>query len=82
MSERGGRSRDLGEGWRAQARQMFHWWHRVRDSSLSHARFASSRRPMRREVARWLEAGQTCGRPKTEGTCRAMRKWRRKRSAM
>jgi transposase len=70
MIERGGRSREIGEALRAQARQMFHWWHRVRDGTLSHASFASSMRPIRREVERLLDAGQTCGVPKTEGTCR------------
>ncbi len=76
MSERGGRSHDIGEGLRAQARQMFHWWHRVRDGTLSHASFASSMRPIRREVERLLDAGQTCGMPKTEGSCREVLKLR------
>ena len=65
-----------GEAWRAQVRQMFHWWHRVRDGTLAHASFASSRRPIRREGERWLEAGHTCGVPKTDGTCREIRKRR------
>ena len=33
-------------------------------------------RPIRREVERLLEAGQTCGVPKTEGTCRDILKRR------
>ena len=70
MLARGGRSRELGEGVRAQARHMFHWWHRVREGTLAHARFASSMRPIRREVERWLDVGQTGGVPKTAGTCR------------
>jgi transposase len=74
MLERGGRSRDIGEGWRAQACQMCHWWHRVRDGTLSHASFASSMRPIRREVERWPDASQTSGMPKTEGTYREMLK--------
>jgi transposase len=76
MGERAGRSREIGEALRAQARQMFHWWHRVRDGTLSHASFASYMRPIRREVERLLEAGQTCGVPKTEGTCRDILKRR------
>ncbi len=70
MMERGGRSREIGEALRAQARQMFHWWHRVGDGTLAQASFAHYMRPIRREVERLLEAGQTCGVPKTEGTCR------------
>jgi transposase len=70
MCERDGRSREIGEALRAQARHMLHGWHRVRDGTLSHASVASSMRPIRRAVERLLEAGQTGGVPKTEGTCR------------
>jgi transposase len=76
MIGRGGPSQVMGEALRAQARQMFHGWQRVRDGTLAHAIFASSMRPIRQEVARWLEAGQTCGVPKTEGVCREIRKRR------
>jgi transposase len=70
MGERGGRSRAIGEALHAQARQMFHCWQRVHDGTRAHPRFASDLWPIRREVERWLEAGQTCGVPKTEGVCR------------
>ena len=70
MIERGGRSAEMGEAWRAQARQMFHSWHRVRDGTLAHASFRTDMQPIRQEVERLLEAGQTCGVPKTEGMCR------------
>ena len=57
---------------------MFHWWHRVRDGTLAHRTFASSTTwPVRQAVERLLEAGQTCGVPKTEGTCRELFKLRR-----
>jgi transposase len=74
MIERGGPSQAIGAALRAQARQMFHWWHRVRDGTLAHTTFASYMWPVRREVERLLEAGQTCGVPKTEGTCREILK--------
>jgi transposase len=74
MIERGGRSQAIGEGLREQARQMFHAWHRVRDGSLTHAQFRVAMRPIRRAVARWLKAGQTCGVAKTEGVCREVLK--------
>ena len=76
MIERGGPSQAIGEAWRAQTRQMFHRWHRVRDGTLTPASFTSDRRPIRREVERLLEAGQTWGVPKTEGTCRELLKRR------
>ena len=74
MIERGGRSQKVGEGLREQARQMFHAWHRVRDGSCTHAQFRVAMRPIRRAVARWLKAGQTCGVAKTEGVCREVLK--------
>jgi transposase len=70
MIARGGRSQEIGEGLQAQARQMFHWWHRVRDGTLASASFVSYMWPVRQEVERLLEAGHTCGVPKTEGMCR------------
>jgi transposase len=76
MIDRGGPSREIGEALRAQARQMFHWGHRGRDGTRSHASFARYMWPIRREVERLLEAGQTCGVPTTEGTCREILKRR------
>jgi transposase len=77
MIERGGGSQAIGEGLRAQARQMFHWWHRVREGTLTPASVGRSMWPIRREVEPRLEAGQTCcGVPKTEGMCREMLKVR------
>jgi transposase len=76
MIERGGPSQAMGEALRAQARQMFHWWHRVRDGTLAHTTFACYMWPVRRDVERLLDAGQTCGVPKTEGTCREILKRR------
>ena len=76
MTARGGRSRALGEALRAQAQQMFQWWHRVREGTLAHRTFASDMWPVRREVERLLAAGQTCGVPKTEGPCRDILKRR------
>jgi transposase len=76
MIERGGHSQVSGEALRTQVRQMFHDWHRVRDGTLAHASFASDMRPIRQEVERLLDAGQSCGAPKTEGTCREILKRR------
>jgi transposase len=76
MIERGGCSHEIGEAWRVQARRMVHDWPWVREGTLSHASCGVSMRPIRREVERRLEAGQTCGVPKTEGTCRDLLKRR------
>ncbi len=76
MIERGGGSQEIGEALKHQAHQMFHWWHRVRDGTLSRSSFRSYMSPVRREVERLLEAGTTCGVPKTEGMCREILKLR------
>jgi len=76
MIARGGRAAEIGEAWRAQARQMFHSWPRVRDGTLAHSSFRTSMQPIRQEVERRLEAGQPCGVPKTEGMCREIRRLR------
>jgi transposase len=76
MIGRGGRSQEIGEALRGHAHQMFHWWHRVRDGTLKRSSFRSYMSPMRREVERLLEAGSTCGVPKTEGVCRDILKRR------
>jgi transposase len=76
MITRGGRSAEVGEALRIEARKMFHWWHRVRASTLTHASFRTYMQPVRREVERLLEVGQSCGVPKTEGTCREIFKLR------
>jgi len=61
---------------RAQAHQMFPWWHRVRDGTLKRASCRSALTPLRREVERLLEAGSRCGVPKTAGTCQDILKRR------
>lgn len=76
MSERGGRSQEIGEALQRQAHQMFHWWHRVRDGTLKRSSFRSYMTPVRREVERLLEAGTRCGHPKTAGVCREILKVR------
>ena len=76
MIERGGRSREIGEALQGQVRQMFQWWQRVREGTLAHRTFASYMWPVRQEVERLLGVGQTCGVPKTEGTCRELLKLR------
>ena len=73
---RGGTSEAIGEALLEQAHQMFAWWHRVREGTLKRSTFRSYMMPLRREVARLLEAGSQCGVAKTEGTCREILKRR------
>jgi transposase len=76
MIGRGGRAPAIGEALRRHVQQMFHWWHRVRAGTLKRASFRTYRTPVRREVERLLDAGSTCGGPKTEGVCRDLLKRR------
>ncbi len=76
MIARGGCAQELGEALRSHARQMFHWWHRVRDGTLKRSSFRSYMSPVRREVAWLLEAGSRCEEPKTAGVCKAILKQR------
>jgi hypothetical protein len=55
----------MGEALQAQVHQMFHWWHGMRDGTLAQASFAHDTRPIRLEIERLLEAGQTCGMPES-----------------
>ena len=73
---RGGNSKAIGEALRSHARQMLHWWHRVRDGTRKRSSFRSSMSPLRQEVERLLEAGSRCGVPKTAGVCRDLLKRR------
>jgi transposase len=74
MCARGGNSQEIGKSLQALARQMFHWWHRVRDGTLKRSSFRSYMSPLRREFIRLLEAGSRCGVAKTEGVCREILK--------
>src|SRR5947199_7157145 len=76
MRGRGGASEEIGDALLAQAHQMFTWWHRVRDGTLTRSTFRSYMTPLRREVQRLLEAGSRCGVPQTAGTCRDILKRR------
>ena len=57
MLEQGGPCQAIGEALRAHVRQMFRWWHGVRDGTLAHARFTSDVWPIQRDVERLLDAG-------------------------
>ena len=54
------------------AEELFTWWHRVRDGTLSRStlqRYVAELRPW---VRSQLEAGRACGCAKTAGTCREL----------
>jgi transposase len=76
MRDRGGCSAELGDALLTQARQMFPWWHRVREGTLKRSTFRSYMTPLRREVERLLAMGRGSKVPKTAGTCQDILKRR------
>jgi transposase len=59
----------IGEELLCCAQDLFHWWHRVRDGTLSRATFQNYMRDVRAMVRETLEAGCACPCAKTAGTC-------------
>jgi transposase len=82
IAERGEESQRIGGGLLEQARQLFKWWHRIRDGTLTRAVFSLAAAEIRAEVQRWLAEGAAyvpvCGeksaRARTARTCRELLK--------
>jgi transposase len=68
--DRGGESQRIGEAILAQSDQMFDWWHRIRDGTLTRAAFQENMRPIQQQIGALLRQGTTCDHKKTAGTCR------------
>jgi len=75
MVDRGGPARPIGEELLCFVEDLFLWWHRVRDGTLSRATLRTNvgeLRPAFREV---LERGAACGCAKTAAVCRNLLDW-------
>ena len=72
MIDRGGPGRPTGEALLGHSDHLFHWWHRVRDGTLSRATFRTYVGWLRSAVRDDLERGTACGCAKTAATCRAL----------
>ena len=70
FTERGGTAWRAGQALLAETRAIFALWSRVRDGTLSRARFQTAMRPRRRRVEAWLRRGAACRHAKTAATCR------------
>jgi transposase len=60
----------IGEELLCCAQDLFTWWYRVRDGTLSRSTFRQYMSVVRGMVREQLEAGQGCGCAKTEAVCR------------
>jgi len=73
ISERGGESYRIGQDLLAVKEQMFVWWHRVRDGTLSRSSFRRYMLPLQNRVRALLEEGtRTCANTKTGRTCQKL----------
>ncbi len=75
LVDRGGPGQPLGEALGAFTEDVFHWWHRVRDGTLSRATlrtYIDGQRPWLRDL---LERGTECGCAKAEALCRSLLEW-------
>jgi len=72
MLDRGVPGRATGEALLEHSDHLFHWWHRVRDGTLSRATFRTYVGWLRAAVRDDLECGVACGCAKTAATCRAL----------
>lgn len=70
IAERRGASKAVGKALLAEKDQMFVWWHRVRDGTLSHATFRRYMKPLQDRVRVVLQDGaRNCAGTKTGRTC-------------
>ncbi len=61
MAERSGVSKEIGEALLKQTKRLFHWWHRVRDGTLSTELFQAAMARLRQSVHHLLsEAASLC----------------------
>ena len=72
--DRGGPSAPIGKALLSQVDQIFVWWYRVRDGTLTKSTFRVYMGPVKGRVRELLRQGQTCAHPKTAATCREILK--------
>jgi transposase len=74
MAEAGGSAGAIGETLGMCARQLFHWWHGVRDGTLQRSSFCVYVAQLRLEVRALLLEGALCEDPKGAAMCRSLLK--------
>jgi transposase len=72
IAEAGGSAAALGEALGMCARQLFHWWHRVRDGTLQRSSFCVYAVQLRIEVRALLREGALCDDSKGAALCRSL----------
>ncbi len=69
ISEHAGKAHHVGAALLAASNRMFHWWHRVRDGTMTRAQFRKAMAPLRRRVESLILDGTTCRQRKVAGMC-------------
>jgi len=69
LVESGGDLGAVGERLQKERRQLFKWWHRVRDGTLERSSLQTYVRPLRARVCDLLREGVACGVKKLSGMC-------------
>jgi transposase len=72
----GGEAGRIGAELLDRRKEMFQWWRRVRDRTLSREAFQQNMAPVSREIEALLEQGTHCGHAKTQRTCQNILKLR------
>jgi transposase len=76
ISERAGHSARIGHAMLEEIHRMFHWWHRVRDGTLTRSTFRVYMRPLQRRFEALLSQGVAVSNSKTKRTCTQLLKHR------
>lgn len=69
IAEAGGELAAIGEALQDRRKQLFAWWHRVRDGTLRRSTFQTYVGPLRAEVKDLLRQGKACTDEKLSGMC-------------
>ena len=77
ISERGGKSAEIGQGLLAEVKNLFECWYQLREGRIERQAFQTAMGPIEQHVGELLRAGAECGQEKTQSTCRNILKWER-----
>jgi transposase len=74
IAERGGASKRIGDALLEESKQLFLWWNRVRDGTLSRDSFRKYVSPLRKRVDSLIAEGSSVAHLKTSRTCTRIRR--------
>lgn len=74
IAERAGSSKRIGKALLAEGKQLFEWWHRLRDGTITRQTFRRYVSPLRKRVDGLIDQGSRSSHSKTAKTCRSMQR--------